>query len=1199
MPTKVPNRKKKPGLLGTTTNGGAGSFNDSAMDEFLAKRGLYRKPIAKDGSCLFRAVSEQVHNCQARHLDVRNQCIAFMRQNRGLFEEFVEGPFDHHLFKLQNPKEWAGQVEITALSQMYRKDFVVYQDINSLPTKVTDHGYKDKILLCYSNGNHYDIIYPNKFQEHAAMCQSLLYEMVYNKVFIELDKKEKKGKQKGTSTVTENSRNDQKSIMELVNGCMTDGTDAVENSGDDDGWTEVKSKARAKHERLSKPVEVEETKEAEETKSKPSDDQKNLWELRRSVDPHLYRNISLEVWEEEKNVRQQQDLVVAATLQYKINDRCMVKLGPPNAPVEKNYSAIIKEDYTGLETVLVYIPELKEKKSVPIHCVKISDTQQGHNYKDLSGYYKKEEAANGPAPEDGSKDDNKNKKKRPPRGRRGPGKGGDDTGNVSEDAPRGRGRQRDRYSNRRRFPNSKDDKYVKDEEEARFMAEQLKLVELQEKDAKAFPALPVRGTAQVSPTSASAAVDVTQPPDVEIKVSQPTQQVEEKSQENDKGSASIESSPAVFWSRLKTKPANETANQSISPATSPTTRKPENHQQQTLEERTKEVISNKDENAFDKKEPQESTVTEDVEAEPVQEKEVVIEEVKPASSNVKQANALEMENKQFQPAQLKPLPIDVKHSKASGQVFEVKIPQPAKLMQQSKTSPPSKLTQQLKSPPRSSETSVTDKNIVPSLVELHDKITEPVIKNEMNEDKKEIIVPNVNENLESTPDLRHKEPPLEPLSSTVKQTSDVAVEENSVKEEEPVKDYKTKVVDAISTGATPERKTVTFAEKHKEIPAVPYGQSQKGILIVNGTNRPNQTGEQGYRSPSTEDYTAVSKDSKLPQEVIEKDIQTFQSAIANEGLQSSVSTVQQQNQAPLQYIMPYAFPPPPHGLQPSVLSVDENGNDLPEDIPTLRYFYNLGYRYHQFLINMTNQMNNQQMLYMYQGTTMQDQMMQPNPQPGVSMPQQQMYANMHHQQLAYQGIQNYQQASFQMHSTMPQTSQDSTPQHDRTSERTAHTSHTTHQQQAQQMPHQQQSGHFQQQPQQQQYFNQSWRPRPHFNNKSHASHHGNVSQAQRYTYPNAVGTARQPQYKDSNKQNRKHGMKNRNDFLGNMPHVQNQSMSHNQATPSQPTSYYIGADQNKGAGNEYYPGNLTYNYHPHMPSGMPPHSTISTRGNYN
>jgi hypothetical protein len=34
--------------------------HEAAMDSFLDLLGLYRKPIAKDGSCLFRAVAEQV-----------------------------------------------------------------------------------------------------------------------------------------------------------------------------------------------------------------------------------------------------------------------------------------------------------------------------------------------------------------------------------------------------------------------------------------------------------------------------------------------------------------------------------------------------------------------------------------------------------------------------------------------------------------------------------------------------------------------------------------------------------------------------------------------------------------------------------------------------------------------------------------------------------------------------------------------------------------------------------------------------------------------------------------------------------------------------------------------------------------------------------------------------------------------------------
>ncbi|CAH3192753.1 unnamed protein product [Porites evermanni] len=111
------------------------------MDEFLARKDLFRKPIAKDGSCLFRAVSEQVsyHLVHLPHFFF-NYCFCIASQ-------FLEGPFDHHLFRLQNPKEWAGQVEISALSLMYKKDFVVYQDVNAEPTKVTDNDFKDKVSI--------------------------------------------------------------------------------------------------------------------------------------------------------------------------------------------------------------------------------------------------------------------------------------------------------------------------------------------------------------------------------------------------------------------------------------------------------------------------------------------------------------------------------------------------------------------------------------------------------------------------------------------------------------------------------------------------------------------------------------------------------------------------------------------------------------------------------------------------------------------------------------------------------------------------------------------------------------------------------------------------------------------------------------------------------------------------------------------
>lgn len=47
-------RRQRKNDLSTNMN------HEAAMDSFIGKLGLYRKPIAKDGSCLFRAVAEQV-----------------------------------------------------------------------------------------------------------------------------------------------------------------------------------------------------------------------------------------------------------------------------------------------------------------------------------------------------------------------------------------------------------------------------------------------------------------------------------------------------------------------------------------------------------------------------------------------------------------------------------------------------------------------------------------------------------------------------------------------------------------------------------------------------------------------------------------------------------------------------------------------------------------------------------------------------------------------------------------------------------------------------------------------------------------------------------------------------------------------------------------------------------------------------------
>jgi len=72
---------------------------------------------------------------------------------------------------------------------------------------------------------------------------ALLFEMLYHKVFAELDKKEA-GK-RGKPSVTSNQGN-QKNIIDMVNGNMggEEGDIMDSGGGDDGGWTEVKSKSR-------------------------------------------------------------------------------------------------------------------------------------------------------------------------------------------------------------------------------------------------------------------------------------------------------------------------------------------------------------------------------------------------------------------------------------------------------------------------------------------------------------------------------------------------------------------------------------------------------------------------------------------------------------------------------------------------------------------------------------------------------------------------------------------------------------------------------------------------------------------------------------------------------------------------------------------------------------------------------------------
>ncbi|KAI2651055.1 hypothetical protein H4Q32_019061 [Labeo rohita] len=320
------------------------------MDEYLASIGLYRKMMARDASCLFRAVSEQNY-----HQRIRKECVNFIKANRCNFEPFVQGSFEKYLERLEDPQETTGQVEIKALSLLYRRCFVIYRYPGKPPTEIAEEDNLPKILLCCSNNGHYDIVYPKSYPVDAAICQSLLYELLYTRV-LGVEEEELQVALEGFKGGGRRYRNSHSMCSEDA------GYDTPEDRPQREEWelsvhsrSEDKTKAGA------------EDQKAAEGSGKLALPYKVL----KALEPELYRNVEFDVWQDSRKELQKTDY--------------MVRLDPKG----KYYNAFIQEVGTQTTAVTVFIEELGEKHLVPLTNLKpvnpvpawnITPSRKGNSY---------------------------------------------------------------------------------------------------------------------------------------------------------------------------------------------------------------------------------------------------------------------------------------------------------------------------------------------------------------------------------------------------------------------------------------------------------------------------------------------------------------------------------------------------------------------------------------------------------------------------------------------------------------------------------------------------------------------------------------------------------------------------------------------------------------------------------------------------
>ncbi|XP_066529421.1 OTU domain-containing protein 4 isoform X2 [Hoplias malabaricus] len=302
----------------TAANSGTGGnkgLDEKLMDDYLKANGLYRRRIAKDGSCLFRAVAEQ----------------------------FIEGDFEEYLQRLQHPQSWVGQVEISALAVIYKHDFIIYQNPGEPPANITENGFPDKVQLCFLNGNHYDSVYPASFVKNAAMCQSILYELLYERVY---------GMDRSALTNTKGPR----ARDEAAEAEVCKGSDESDQDEAEDVWSsEASGNMTTVNNRPS-------YKGRGRGQSRGCGRGSLPREVQCALNPGVFRNVPYDVWIQSKKDQQRRDFCMAAGMQYTAGDKCQVRL----TNTGRFYGAYIQEVNSDNGPVTVFIKELGERHVVPL-----------------------------------------------------------------------------------------------------------------------------------------------------------------------------------------------------------------------------------------------------------------------------------------------------------------------------------------------------------------------------------------------------------------------------------------------------------------------------------------------------------------------------------------------------------------------------------------------------------------------------------------------------------------------------------------------------------------------------------------------------------------------------------------------------------------------------------------------------------------
>ncbi|KAL1459293.1 hypothetical protein WDU94_011294 [Cyamophila willieti] len=159
------------------------------LESWFTSLGLYRKFIARNESCIFRAVSDTRFLTQSYYRFVHRDLLEYTEKLCSsqflLFSQQNELTKEKYLEQLKNPLYYKpSPIDLCIISRMYGYNFKLFCKIDEPPVEIKSCILNQTTIMMYTDFESvYDLVYTKERYAALAFCQHIVYEVYYKYVF--------------------------------------------------------------------------------------------------------------------------------------------------------------------------------------------------------------------------------------------------------------------------------------------------------------------------------------------------------------------------------------------------------------------------------------------------------------------------------------------------------------------------------------------------------------------------------------------------------------------------------------------------------------------------------------------------------------------------------------------------------------------------------------------------------------------------------------------------------------------------------------------------------------------------------------------------------------------------------------------------------------------------------------------------------